>query len=90
MATSGALDEHALGDKSFLDAVELFSGCQSASNAFRAEGLKAASFDTNIDKTNPLWNLASGPGFVKALHLFVRLRPHGLTVGGPLAHLLYG
>ena len=83
MASSGALDGKVLGDKSELDAIELFSGCQSASNAFRAEGLKAASFDMNIDKTNPLWNFASGPVFVKALHLFVRLRPYGLSVGGP-------
>ena len=83
MASSGALDGKVLGDKSELDAIELFSGCQSASNAFRTRGLNTASFDMNLEKDSLLWNFASGPGFVKALHLFIRLRPFGLSVGGP-------
>ena len=66
-----------------IDTLELFSGCQSATQALRGRGLCGAAFDVNLGPGKAVFDLSTGLGFSKALELLNRVRPGGLVLGGP-------
>ena len=66
-----------------LDTVELFAGKAAITSGCKSKGMNSEAYDKSY-LGNDSMDITTGPGFLAAFHLVLRLRVHGSLWGAPV------